>query len=149
MRGKGGEPGRIGLCVCVAYASMRHTVPHGATDSWKNTREHKGKEVSCSNTKDDKVVWKVIKECNEDIFRDIQEREIKMIVIKNFNLLIFEEYMSTNTEAETSSKSEFISIKNIEYYTDVFWKLWPQGMEDYRENLNKKIREINQDCDPG
>ena len=90
------------------------------------------------------------KEYNEDIFRDIQERKIKMSVEKCCNPLIPEECILTDTiEAETASESKSISNKNIEDYNDVFWKLWPQGMEDYRENLNKKIREINQDCDPG
>ena len=73
---------------------------------WKKIRELEGKEVTCRNAKDDKVVWKGIKKCDDNLFCDIRKCEIKIIVNKSFNSLIPQEYIYTDTSVDkTASKS--------------------------------------------
>ena len=108
-------------------------------DTWKKIKELEGKEIECNNAKDGKVVWKVIKECDEDTFRYIREREIKMIVDKSFDPLIPQELESTDTTESDSDTASTASNKKTDDYSDVFWKLWPQGMDNDLEKLNMKI----------
>ena len=112
-------------------------------DAWKKITELEGKEIECNNAKDGKVVWKVIKECDEDAFRYIREREIKMCVDKKFDPLIPQEREPTDTTGSESDTASTVSDKKTDDYQDVFWKLWPQGMEDDLEKLNMKITAEN------
>lgn len=78
--------------------------------------------MKCNNAKDGKVVWKVIKECNEDVLCDIREREIKMIVDKSFDPLIPQERKSTDTSESESDSVSTRSNKKTEDkdYSDTF-----------------------------
>ena len=62
-----------------------------------------------------------------------------MIVDKSFDPLIHQERKSTDTTESESDTASTASHKKTDDYNDVFWKLWPQGMEDDREKLNMKI----------
>ena len=112
-------------------------------NAWKKITELEGKEIECNNAKDGKVVWKVIKECDEDAFRYIREREIKMIVDKSFDPLIPQERESTDITGSETNTASTVSKKKPDDYNDVFWLLWAQHMENDREKLNTKIAEEN------
>ena len=75
-------------------------------DSQKNIGELEVKYITYSSVKGDMVLQKVIKECDKDIFRNIREREIRMIFNKNSDPLVPKECKSTDTtEADTAFES--------------------------------------------
>ena len=51
-------------------------------NAWRVIDELEGHKVECKNSTDGRIVWKVVREVNEDKFRTIREREDKLFRTK-------------------------------------------------------------------
>ena len=94
-------------------------------NAWRKTNEFEGHEVECKNVADGKIVWKVVREVEDDKFISIREKE---------NSLFCTKYCPVHDTA-----SEF-SEKN---FAQSFWALWPGNLDADTEKLQKVIEEEN------
>jgi len=115
--------------------STRHRgVWHNA---WKEIHELEREEAVYQNAKECKVTWKVIKECDEDLFEEVRLKESDLLQ-KSFTANIPEDSAS-----DSSIKSSNHDTEADEDYCDVFWKIWPQEVGDELEKVNKAITKEN------
>ena len=96
-------------------------------DAWETIKGLEGEEVLCENAADGKVTWKVISECDEDVFASIRMREVELLK-KGFNPVL---------ESE-----EEISYNDPDSF-DRFWNLWPRSVDADVERINIAIAEEN------
>ena len=89
-------------------------------DAWQIIKGLEGEEVVCQNAADGKVAWKVITECDEDIFESIRIRELE-ILKKTFNPII--------PEAGVNDPD----------CCDRFWDVWPRSVDTDLERINIAI----------
>ena len=64
--------------------SMKHVSTYN--EAWRQIRQMKGKEIVCESgkkNKDGKVVWKIVEDVDEDVFREIREYEVGLFDKKN------------------------------------------------------------------
>ena len=83
-------------------------------NAWKEIHELEGEEVVCQNAKEGKVPWKVIKECDEDLFEEARLKETNLLQ-KSFTANIPEDSAS-----DSSSESDDHDTEANEDYCDVF-----------------------------
>ena len=91
-------------------------------DAWQIIKGLEGEEVVCQNAADVKVAWKVITECDENIFASIRIRELG-ILKKSFNPIIPEAGV------------------NEPEYCNRFWDVWPRSVDTDLERINIAIGE--------
>ena len=96
-------------------------------DAWHIIKGLEGEEVACQNAADGKVTWKVISECDEDIFASIRIQELD-IFKKRFNPMI-------KNEAEISADDPDCC--------DRFWDVWPRSVDTDLERINIAIGDEN------
>jgi len=60
----------------ISNATRHRGVWHNALEE---INELEGEEVVCQNQEEGKVTWKVIKECDEDLFEEIRLKEIDLL----------------------------------------------------------------------
>ena len=92
-------------------------------DAWRSIHLLEGHEEECKNATDEKIVWKVVREVDEDEFRIIKGPE---------NELFHTKYCPVQ-------KSEF----NEEDFANSFWALWPGNIEDDVKKLQTIIDDKN------
>ena len=96
-------------------------------DAWKIINELEGEEVMCQNAADGKVAWKVVSECDEDIFLSIRTRELELMK-KSFDPMIKDESESTADSTDCCDK---------------FWDMWPRKIDTDLERINVAIGKEN------
>ena len=103
---------------------------HKWHEAWQTIKGFEGEEVVCDNAADGKVTWKVISECDEDMFASIRMRELELLN-NSFNPMI-------ENEPEVSDNHHDCS--------DRFWDMWSQSVDTDLERINiaidEKIRRI-------
>ena len=99
-------------------------------DAWRVIHGLEGKEVECKNVADGKIIWKVVREVDEDKFKTIRETENKLFRTK---------YCPVQNLNSEFSEEDFAKS---------FWALWPGKLDEDVLTLqhiinceNKKRRE--------
>ena len=110
--------------------SMKHVSTYN--EAWRQIREMKGKEIVCESgkkNKDGKVVWKIVEDVDEDVFREIREYEVGLFDKKNVPLFVNDSIDPT--------------LEGGDDYNNTFWRLWPASIDNDLDRLNEAIRKDN------
>ena len=81
-------------------------------DAWRIIHGLEGNKVECKNAADGKILWKVVKEVDQDQFRSIRESENKLFCTK---------YCPVRNLNSEFSEEDFAKS---------FWALCPGNLED-------------------
>ena len=94
-------------------------------NAWRTINELEGHEVECRNNSDGKIVWKVVREIEDDQFRAIREKE---------NALYRTKYIPVHsTEVEFGDES----------FSQSFWALWPGTLDEDVKMLEEIMEKEN------
>ena len=93
--------------------------------AWRKINELEGHEVERKNVVDEKIVWKVVREVEDDKFISIRDKEKSLFCTK---------YCPVHDTASEFSDNNFAQS---------FWALWPGHLDADVENLQKVIEDEN------
>ena len=94
-------------------------------NAWRVIDELEEHEVECKNTTDGQIIWRVVREVNEDKFHTIQERE---------DILFCSKYCPVHHSIIEFSEDDFANS---------FWVIRPGNLEDDVKRLQKIIVDEN------
>ena len=86
-------------------------------NAWLVIDELEGHGFECKNSTDGQIVWKVVRDVNEDKFCTIRETEDKLFCTK---------YCPVHHSILEFSEEDFANS---------FWALWPDNLEDVIKKL--------------
>ena len=102
---------------------------------WDQIKALDGVEyVSGDNHKDGPITWKVISACNDDAFGETRKEELKSIA----DII--------QLDSESGDEDDRENKDNNDDYDKIFWRLWPETLEQEIEKMNASIEAANNDA---